>query len=271
MAINNPILNPIKFYDPTRTPNYSDRWPNIDNISLYTEWQRGIYPTYFYRDFVLNEEMTLQFRYDSAITATSILVYKMDSSGVYQLNDSLLPLNVSPPAWTGISVYNYTWTPTEIGIYYFDFTGADLLSHKFIVHNDTKYLKRLFKITYTHYENKYGMIFLNGTTNVFTGLAYFQGFLIDGELTNDLSIFTDDPGEVQLLQATPQRNATLYFDQLHYTYADVVNYIFSCNEITINGIQYQNSEVPKKEKIPDSDLVKISVNLFQRDNDHFIN
>ncbi len=270
MAIQNPILNPIRFYDPTQLPNYADRWPNMDNIDFYVEYQKGIYASQFYQDFRLNEEMTIQFRYDSSVTNTEIYVYKMNlEDGTFSIVATLTPVSVSPSGWTLTPVYNYYWTPSESGVYYFDFDDADYRSGRFIVHSDEKFLKRLVEVKYWHYENKYGMVYYTDDLQTFTGVSYFQGRLAAGEPTNEISEYTDDPGEVQLLSATPQRSTVLELFQLHYTYIDNINLIFSGSEIFINGIQYQNIEAPTIERIPNSDLVNVIVNLFQKNNDYF--
>lgn len=270
MALQNPIINPMRFYDPTKLPNYADRWPNMDNVSMFVEWQKGVFASKFYRDFRLNEEMQLQFRFDSAITDTSIHVYKLnETTGIYSIDITLVPVEVTPTTWSGLPVYQYSWTPSETGIYYMDFDDADLISDRFLVHNEEKFLKRLVEIEYYHYENRYGALYYQNGAQVFTGKAYFQGQLIDGEPANEISQYMDDPGEVELLQATPQRTGIVNLFNLHYGYVDTLNYIFSNSEININGVQYQNTEAISVEKIPESDLRNITVNLFQKNNDDF--
>ncbi len=272
MAVRNPILNPMRFYKATELPNYADRWPGIDNISMFIEWQKGVYASKFYRDFVLNEEITLQFQFDGAISDPGINVYKFNSiTGNYELLETLVPVDVSPLGWVDIPVYNYSFTPTLTGVYYFDFGDADLSSDRFIVHNETKYLKQLVKVVYSHYENRYGIVYLDGLTPVFEGLAYFQGRLTIGEPANEISEYVDDPGEIELLQATPQRTTNLQLFTLHYSYADLINHIFSNSEIYVNGIQYQNKEAPTLEYIENSDLVNMTVKLFQKQNEYFRN
>lgn len=272
MAIQNPILNPMRFYNATELPNYADRWPGMDNVSMFTEWQKGVYASKFYRDFVLNEEMKLQFWFDSAITNPDINVYKFNSiTENYQLFQTLTPVDVSPVGWVDIPVYNYSFLPTVTGIFYFDFGDADLLSDRFIVHNETKYLKQLVKISYSHYENKFDIVYLDDTTPVYEGLAYFQGRLIVGEPANEISQYIDDPGNVELLQATPQRTANLQLFTLHYSYVDLITYIFSNSEIYVNEIKYQNNEAPELEYIANSDLVNMTVKLFQSDNNSLRN
>lgn len=272
MAFKNPILNPMRFYNATELPNYSDRWPQMDNVSMFIEWQKGVYASKFYRDYVLNEEMKIQFQFDSAISDPGINVYKFNPiTKNYELLETLVPIDVSPTGWIDIPVYNYSFTPTVTGIFYFDFGDADLISDRFIVHNETKYLKQLVQILYSHYENKYEMVYLDDTTPVYEGKAYFQGRMLIGEPANEISEYMDDPGEIELLQATPQRTTNLQLFTLHYSYADLINYIFSNSEIYINGIQFQNNEAPGLEYIENSDLVNMSVKLFQKDNDHLRN
>ena len=272
MALQNPILNPMRFYKGTELPNYSDRWPNIDNVSFFQEWQKGIHSSKFYRDTVLNEEISFQFRFDSAITDPNISVYFLNTTtGNFDLFDTLIPVDISPTGWIDIPVYKYSFTPSVVGIFYFDFNDADLISDRFIVHNETKYLKQLVKITYSHYENRFGMIYLDGSSPVYTGSVWFQGRKIIGEPTNEISEYVDDPGNVELLNATPQRTTFLELFTFHYSYADLIIHIFSNSEIYVNGIKVQNTEVPRLERIENSDLINMNVNLFQSENNYYRN
>lgn len=272
MAIKNPILNPMRFYKATELPNYSDRWPGIDNISMFHEWQKGVYASQFYRDFVLNEEMTLQFQFDSVIINQTINVFKFNPvTENYEQFQTLNPVDVSPLGWLDLPVYNYSFTPLEVGIYFFDFGDPDLISDRFIVHNEPKYLKQLVQILYSHYENRFEMVYLDDETPVYQGKAYFQGRLIIGEPTNEISEYLDDPGNIELLQATPQRSANLQFFTLHYSYSDLINLIFSNSELYINGIKYQNTEAPSLEYIDNSDLVNMAVKLIQSENNYLRN
>jgi len=271
MAVYAPILNPVRFYDPTRLPDYADRWPTMDNVSAFVEWQKGIFASKFYRDFVLDQTLPLQFRFDSGVADPEIFVYKLNTSdGSYAISETLVPTNVTPSGWSGANIYNYEWSPTSTGVYYLDFDGADLISDKIVVHNDPKYLSRLIKLEYYHYENKYDMLYFRNGSPVYQGLTFLQGALMAGEPSNEISAFIDDPGTVELLSATPQRSATLALYQLHYTYVDFVNLVFSNSEIFINNIQYQNQEAPTVERISGSDLVNMEIKVFQKVDNFFI-
>lgn len=272
MAIRTPILNPLRFYKGTELPNYSSRWPGIDNISFFTEWQKGVYSSKFYRDLVLNQEISIQFQYDGAITDQNISVFQLNQlTGNYELFETLTPVDISPAGWIDIPVYKYTFTPSVVGVFYMDFNDPDLLSDRFIVHNESKYLKQLVEIKYSHYENRFGMVYLDGITPVFQGKAFFQGRLIIGEPKNEFSEYVDDPGNLELLQATPQRSVNVQLFTIHYSYADLINLIFSNSEIFINGVDYQNADSPSLEYIENSDLVNMTIKLFQKETDYFRN
>lgn len=267
--LQNPILNPIRFYKGTDLPNYATRWPNMDNVSFHHEWQTGVFAAQYYKDFVLNKEIGLQFRVDG-ISNENIDVYKLnEASGVFQPYDTLIPEDISPLGWLGYKVNKYTFTPSETGIYYFYFEEAEYLSDKFIVHNDVKFLSRLVELKYYNYENDYGMVYWDNDVSKYEGLTYYTGQLLFLETANIISQYSSDRGNVEKLRSTPQRSSSLNLTDVHYTSIDNINMIFSNSYTEVNGIPYQSIEAPSIAKILNSDLVNISVKLYQTENDYF--
>jgi len=269
MAVKNPLLNPIRFLKGTALPNYTDRWPNMDNSSFHEEWQKGVFAALCYRDFVLNKDIRFQFRVQ-AISVENINVYKMNPlTGVFSQYYTIIPTDISPAGWTGMQVNKYTFTPTETGIYYMYFEEAEYISDKFLVHNSEKFLKRLVQIEYYNYENDYGFVYWDGAVQNFSGLTYYTGRLLFQDSDNKISQYPSDRGNVEKLRSTPIRNAVLQITDVHFSSIDNINMIFSNSEISINGIPYQSTEAPQVDRIQESDLVNITIKLSQTENDYF--
>ena len=177
------------------------------------------------------------------------------------------PVDITPSGWVLNSVYKYTFTPDEEGIYYCVFNGdTDVLSDKFLVNSLEKFRRRLVKIEFYNSINDYGMVFWDNSTPKYTGLTYFTGQFKPGRIKNDISAFESDRGVVEKLRSTPVKLAELILTDIHYSYVYNINQIFSCDNLTINGIQYQTQDVPDVEEIEKSDLVNITINLSQVSN-----
>ena len=114
------------------------------------------------------------------------------------------------------------------------------------------------------------MIFFNGLLQKYTGLTYFTGQLKPGQPENEISGYESDRGELQKLISTPKRISNLILTEVHISYIDVINMIFSCDNLTINGVTFQSAEAPKIEEIQKSDLVNIEIKLTQTNNDYFV-
>jgi hypothetical protein len=261
------ILNPIRFYDSAGVPNYSSSFPAIDNITQRTEWIPGIHPTNWYKEWRTGVAMYLQFEIEGT-ESTNLEIYKYDeSTGSFAELGTGSPLSgvdISPGGWATAHIYQYTFTPSSDGTYYLKFEGDTVTSDKFIVTSDSILIKQLVKIKYLNSENDFNCIFSGG--EYFN--QFLTGFISLGEPQNEISAFQSDRGNLELLQATPVRVANLIINDLHYTYVDHINLIFSCDTITVNGVTYQNSEPPTIEKIGDSDLVNVTVKLLQTNNEY---
>ena len=156
MSLYAPLMNPIRFYPVSSLPDFQDTFPFVDRMVTQEQWIEGVYPTNFYKDFLINKEIRLQFRL-SGITDKKIIVTKPDGS-----TQILSETEITPAGWTSTDVYKYSFTPTAEGVYYFTFTEPNYKSDKIYVSSLLKFRRRLIEIAYYHSENKHGMIFYNG-------------------------------------------------------------------------------------------------------------
>ena len=269
MEIRNPDMAPIRFYKPGSTPDWLTYFPNHDNITHRERWIEGYWNTEYYSDWLINKEISFQFRI--TVTGTeSVEVYKYnDSTGVYDLYDTIIPTDITPTGWVSEQVNRYNFTPTETGTYYFYSSSAGYTSDKFVVHQSLKLRRRLVEVVYYNSENDYGMVFFDGDTQRYTGRAYFTGALYPDTPGNEISAFVTDRGEVSKQRATPVKTAILKLIDIHYAELNRANLILSCDNITVNGITYQNENGPEYEQIEGTDLVKISVKLTQTNYEYF--
>lgn len=255
-----PIINPLRFY--RNLPDYSTRFPNMDNVTQRVMYIDGVHPAQWYKEWLHNKAMVLQFEATEE-EDTDLTIYKYnETTGVFDEDSTATATDITPIGWTGSPMVKHSLTLTE-GTYYIT-TADGLTSDKFVVVNDARLRKKLIEIVYGNSDNDYGVIFDEQTFR-----QYFTGQLVIGNPENEISAFESDRGNLVKLQSTPKRIATLNINELHYTYTDHVNLLFSCDSITVNGVTYQNTEPPTIEPIENSDIVNVTVKLVQTSNDYY--
>ena len=254
-------MQPIRFYKFGSTPDYQNYFPNFDNIYPGQTWFEGNYVTKYHTDWIINKTISIQF-FITVEGTEDLDLYKYNSvTDTYELLTSIEPIAITPLGWEGFKCNKYDYTPTTEGVYYFKSTSAGWISDKFAVHSLLKFRKRLVEVDYYHYENNYGLVFFDNTVPRYTPKAFFTGKLIPGS-SNEISAFEDEYS-VELLRATPRNTPTLKLTDIHISQLTRINLIFSCSNLTINGITYQNKEGIESEPGSDTDLMNITVKLTQ--------
>lgn len=257
--MRSPLLNPIKFYKVSNLPDYLTTFPNPDNTPFGTSWSFGVNASpYFIRYHV--GIMYLQMEVETA-DVKDLTVYKL-TNGVFGSSSTISGVDISPVGWTGKKIYLYTVNLTE-GIYYLT-TTTGLQSDYFRIYDSAEDTEDLVKIEYTNSENDFGCIL-----GVRVFYAYFVGSLTPDAPKNEYSNYTDDRGESVKLRSTPQRTAILSLKGIHSGYIDLLNMIFSLDDIEVNGIGYENEEAPTWEGAEGCDTGNITVKLLQKTNDYY--
>lgn len=262
-------MQPVRWYKPGATPDWLTYFPNLDNITHRARWIEGVWNTDYYSDWLINKQMSIQLR--AAVTGNEDLsLYKYNTTTEsYDLLTTVSPTIITPTGWVSEQVNRYDYTFSSAGTYYFDSSTAGYRSDKFVVHSDLKYRRRLIEVVYYNSFNDYGMVFFDGLTQRYTGRAYMTGGLFP-ETGNEISAFETDRGEISKQRATPLKSAMLKITEVHYAEIARINTILSCDNLTINGMTFQNSEAPEMERIEGTDLVKFSVKLRKTNYEYFI-
>ena len=264
MAARVPDINPLRFYREADAPDYLTRWPNDYNTLQREDYYPGINATKFFKDFVVNHEISLQFAVSTPINQT-ISIFKLDENKVFQNDGVLTPINITPTGFVSETVYKYSFTPSSGGVYYLDFSSEGFRSDIFIAHSEEKFKKRLVEIEYWNSYNDFNSVFFDGTTNIYKGKTFFEGRLIPGDPQNEISGFTSDRGSFTKTRSTPVEVALLKLLKVHMTYQRNLHKIFSCDNIYINGRRFNNEEPFTKEQIEFSDLSNYEINLKEVD------
>lgn len=253
------LLNPIRFYKTAEMPDYSTYFPNFDNTTYGENYYYGVASS----PDVIREHigiMYLQFE-DETNSGFGVDVYKLNNSNTFELIDTVNSVDISPVGWVTDQIHKVT-LDLEDGVYQLKINGHE--SDIFKIVSTIEYTRDLVKIKYLNSKNDYGCIF---GTNFFE--AYFRGNIKKGEPKIDIESFESDRGNPVKLRATPQRTATLNVKGIHQNYVELVEMIFSCNTITVNGVDYENIDVPSYNDNDSADLGDITVKLVQKNNDYY--
>lgn len=272
MAVTLPGMNPIRFYKMSDEPDFLTRWPTAYNQQIGNKYIEGYYPATWYKDFVINQQIDVQFQVPIGQSLTFEIYQLVDGS--YTLYDTIVGIDITPTNWVSTDIYKFTWTPTEAGVYYFRLNGESVLSDKFIIHNEEKYLRRLVEIEYRNSENDYGMIFYDNELPeidqlLYTGKTYFTG-VIDFGGSNEIEGFESDRGGYEKTRSTPINTAALEIVDTPIIYSHVLNLIFSCDHLIINGIQYENEKGIEKDNIDGTDLANFKITLREKSENYLV-
>ena len=260
MAVRIPDMNPVRFRDVNKEPDYVNFWPTVYNMVEQTDYYPGIYSAKFLKDFVINEDLNLQFGIYSPLSQL-LQVYKLNILKQWVLYANISPDDITPDGWVSETIYKYTWTPIEAGIYYISMPAEGIQSDYIKVHSDNKYKRNLFEIEYYNSYNDYGMIFDDNGTNVFTAKSYFEGRMLPGEVQNEISGYPSDRGKFVKTRSTPLNSGILKIFKTPMNYQHILNTIFSCDNIYINGIKWINEDSITMTQIEKSDLANYEINL----------
>lgn len=259
MQVTIPEMNAIRFYRTDQTPDWISIFPNYENIRPQVEYFSGIYAASYFSDWVVNNELSLQFRL--TVSGTEDLKVFKYNNGSYTEYATINPVNITPTGWISDQVRRYRWTPSETGVYYIESTSAAIRSVKFAVHSSLKLKKRLIQIDYKNSVNDYGMVFDNNGTPVFEGRVYLTGQTNYIDVENETSGYKSDRGDFQKLRTTPIPNMQLKIADIHMAENNKINLIFSCDLITINGLTYQSADKPEIERVENLDVNNFTVQM----------
>jgi len=270
MAVKYPLANPIIFYDTADAVDYATKWPNPYNQRPRTNYQKGVYGNkQYYKEWVINKALKIQILVDSLVDE-DLTVYKYNTSTyAYDVYSTLVGSDISPAGWIGFKVNLYTFTPSEVGTYYIVPNEGGYEGDKFVVVSESFSLRNINEIVYANSENDYDLIFFDGVSSVYTGLAYFTGIFKPGT-RNEKAVFTTDRGVDFVNRSTPVGQATLTITDIHNSYLPCIQNIFSCNSLTVNGYGYASAESVNFEEIPGTDLLNITIQLSETKNNYYV-
>lgn len=257
------MLNPIRFYDAAKVPDFSSQFPYWDNMPQRAEYVKGVIPMPFYKEFLAGKTINLQFEQETTESTVLTIKKRNDYTGLFEINGTITPVDITPSGWVGESIYSYSKSFTA-GTYYLSFADG-LTSDIFTVISDSELIRELVKVDYSHRENDFGCIFDGGYT--FTN--FFAGQFLLSEPENEKESFESDRGAMINLQSTPKRVFTLNINDLHISYIDHINLLFSLSDLTVNGIEVESVEGITTEKGEYSDSVNVTIKLYQKDFDYY--
>lgn len=127
MALSIPIMNPVRFRDNSKRPDYDNYYPLPDTQQIGELMEEGVYPSAYVQDWIKGKSIVIQLR--TTTTAPDLIIAK--PSGY----TSVSGVDISPSGWTGDDVYKYTYTPDFTGFFYLFFEDTNYRSDYLYCHD----------------------------------------------------------------------------------------------------------------------------------------
>jgi hypothetical protein len=263
MQVIIPDINPIRFYRVSELIDHSSQWPSLKNFRPGTKVIEGIYPSKYFQDWVIGKQLSLQL-WLTVEGSEDLTVYKFNhTTQAYDSFATITHTAITPTGWVSQKVNRYDYTFSSAGTYYIESSSAGIRTNKFVVHTDAVYRRRVVQISFTNQSNDYGTVFVDGLTNRYTGLFYSTGQFIPDSPGNEISAFATDRQNMIKLRGTPFNVYNLILTNVHISLLPLLNGIFSCDTITVNGVTCQNEEGIEFDRIGKSDIGKADIKLTE--------
>ena len=238
--LNIPLVWPFKMLPNTATPgiHFDDDWAceqikNFEMPRFYQQkWRRSV---------------TTKLQITSTIEPQDLKLYDINRTVVKSF------------AWTvtGIGTgsertYECTYDVTDVATdgYYWIYLKAELLSVLFEAISEPILIKNshrnVLTITYKNSVNDFGVIWTTGVEMKFM----CECGIMDWDFAHDRNAFVDQVHNVKTLSAAPYRTAKLYIGEAPGVapyIVDIMNRIFCCDTVKIEGLQYETTEGAKWE------------------------
>jgi len=263
-----PLLSPVTFAR-VKTFDHIDNWADVDNTLFNADnfSDVDILPTPYHLNWIKDKELKFQIRQKGTVTVS---IYNCATGAV---TGTIVGSNVTPTYFVStFDVYNYAWTTGTNGVWKILIHAVQAGVHEYyesdaiVVSTD---LPECIYINYYHTSNDFGIVFsIDGTAISFDGRIYLESNMTNQKPGNTLDVLTSDRGETEYLQATPRRLFDIKFLPLPRKIVEMLNLIFSCDTIEINGIGVQPEGVMSDEIIEGTLASVASITVQQKDWDY---
>ena len=159
------ILNPIKFTDQSVSLDWKTTFPTPDNLPNEQYAFQGATPNTYIKPIQKDEVFNFQFQTDQSGSDIDVQILDCNkqstSNGTFNFND------ITPTGWTGNNISSELHTRNEERIYIaIDIYDEDVLIKRYISEliQVQERMTNCTKVRYSHFQNDYNMIFLDGTT-----------------------------------------------------------------------------------------------------------
>ena len=244
-----PAINPIRLIKKSD----QNKMITIDSRIAENKTWCGVGTNRYYQPLPINKSIFFQLYSDENITTIDIKAYDERNT----LIDNIVSKNVT-------SSLGHKYTSHEVvfsssAYFRLEITiGSEVLIseyiHTIVVSDD------ILTIEFRNFENDFGMIF-NANNN--TTALYVLGRMKKFVPKVDKVVYTDDPGEVVMLKATPQRSWDVEIFEVPDWLAETLNLIGSCSNVSINGISVKIPEGLSIEYADNYGIGELTFNAIQ--------
>lgn len=255
-------LNPIPFFQ-VKTIDFAVNFPILDNEIFGSSnfYKVSEFPYSF--NWLTENLLPMQYMHKGTVVVTKYNCRTGVTSSIAS------GTNITP---TGFAL-NYTvrkmnWNLTE-GEYILyiavTYDGTTEYYRSAVIEVKTT-LPECLKIDYAHSDNTFNFVFVNDSEeNIFIGTLYVEGTMDKVLPGNTLDTYDDDRGELELLQATPQRLYEIQLGPLPRKYIEKLNMILSCDQMYVNDIRVQAKEIIDVENLENNLGCMITLKVNQKE------
>lgn len=258
-----PRCSPLRFINVVNPINYYNRYPTIDNISLKTNYQRGINPAPVYPNFAKYFTISIE------VFANTIRFAKIINLAT-NISTSITPVDITPSGWVSGNIWKINWRFTEIGFYkiLLDADSKTLYSDDFEV-KEWAADKDMVRIDFSDTENRNSGVFYNDTTKIWYPYMFYTGFIDSDSPQIESQVFNDEPNNTVNLLSTPKYIDKLTLTDIHVSYIRNITAQFTCDTLIVNGTEYAREGEIKVSGANNSDLKNVEITLSLKDNNGF--
>jgi hypothetical protein len=255
-----PVINPATFYQ-LRNWDFNSSFPSEENLpSCISDYNVG--KVLYIQPWARGTQLQIQ-----------ILQDRLDNVNVYAIVEGnrvpLAGVDVTPVNWAGDGNYAvvYNYTPGIKGYMHF-LVEEEVLTGKIEKHRSHPLdirdkLKECKKVVYHKRDNTLNAVFVRDNVRVFAPVIFLEATAVKPLIGGSYSTSKSPYGVIRMLRGTPSSGKLYEIHNIPLAVVEKIATIFTCEDITINGIYYQSEQPPEVNHISGSNASTVTVEIFK--------
>ena len=269
MIVQQPILNPIRFHDPSMEFDNETNFQNPDNrVSTGYDWE-NVKPVPYalpipkqWPDGQPGIDFMLTLIDGSAASDIYVKLYDANDAEYLDLHVDLWYLIAGAPATPVVRVWLNGNTGSGVEDGYYTIKIFQTSDDEFLLESEALLIADWFVDTipfeYWNFENDFGIYFDNGNDLLFTGRLMVPIRLYDPVPQFEKTTYKNDPGILTTLRTIPQRIYNFDSHPIPVHLAELIQMGFACSDLYLDRIKINVEEIPDAENYEGTNLKYLS-------------